>query len=98
MPSFTSQIPNLKQVGPVCQIKVGISGTAQEVFSQKGEPIPQLPEVTALIDTGAAGTCINPTIVDTLGLVSRGVTRIATPSTKAHPCNVYDVLLHFQMG
>src|SRR3989338_4791731 len=98
MPSFTSQIPNLQQVGPVCRIRVGISSTAQEVLSQRAEAISSPVEITALIDTGAAGTCINPDIVRTLGLVSRGVTQIATPSTRAHLCNIYDVSLHLPNG
>lgn len=98
MPSFTSQIPNLKQVGPVCRIKIGLSAVANEVLSSKGETINPPIEATVLIDTGASGTCINPKIVSTLGLVSRGVIQIATPSSKAHPCNVYDVSLHFPNG
>ena len=55
-------------------------------------------DATALIDTGASGTCVNPEIVSRLQLVSRGITQIATPSTKAHPCNVYDVSLHLPNG
>ena len=98
MPSFTSQIPNLKQVGPVCVVKIGMSSVASEVLAAKGEKIPDPVEVTALIDTGAGGTCIKPEIVKTLGLVPRGVTQIATPSTKAHPCDVYDVSLHLANG
>lgn len=85
MPSFTSQVPNLKQVGPICRIKIGLSQIAGEVLTSRGEKLKSPVDVTALIDTGASGTCINPAIVDTLGLVSRGVTQIATPSSKAHP-------------
>ncbi len=37
-------------------------------------------------------------IVSKLGWVTRGVTQIATPSVKTHPCNVYDVSLDFPNG
>ena len=98
MPSFTSQIPNLKHVGPICSIKIGLSQVASDVLTAKGEKIKAPIDATALIDTGASGSCIKPEIVSALGLVSRGITQIATPSTKAHPCSVYDVSLHFPHG
>lgn len=98
MPSFTSQIPNLQQIGPICTVKVGISSVLNEVLTSKNEKIPLPVEITALIDTGAYGTCIKPEIVKSLGLVPRGVTQIATPSSKAHPCDVYDVSLQFPNG
>ena len=98
MPSFTSQIPNLKQIGPVCQVRIGVSSVTSQVLSSGGESIPPPIEVAALIDTGAGGTCIKPEVVKTLGLVCRGVTQIATPSTKAHSCNLYDVSIHFPNG
>ena len=98
MPSFTSQIPNLREVGPICRIKVGLSAVASEILTSQGKSINPPVEITALIDTGASGTCIKPEIVSTLGLISRGIAQIATPSSKAHPCNVYDVSLDFPNG
>lgn len=98
MPSFTSPIPNLQQIGPICTVKVGVSSVLSEVLASQAGKMPSPLEVTALIDTGASGTCIKPEIVKSLGLVPRGVTQIATPSTKAHPCDVYDVSLQFPNG
>ena len=98
MPSFTSQIPNLRQTGPVCSVKIGMSAVAKEILSDQGGHVPVSIEVTALIDTGASATCVNPKIIKLLGLIPRGVTHIATPSTAAHPCDVYDVSLHFPNG
>lgn len=95
MPSFTTQIPNLRHVGPICRVKIGLSGPAEAELKTEGKDIPQPYEVTALIDTGASGTAINNEVVQNLHLVPRGVTQIATPSTKAHPCNVYDISLLF---
>jgi len=98
VPSFTSQIPNLKQIGPICTVKIGVSSVASDILSAKGEKIHQPVEVSALIDTGASGTCITPEIVKSLNLIPRGATQIATPSTKAHPCDVYDVSLLLPNG
>ena len=98
MPSFTSQIPNLKQVGPVCTIKIGLSRAASDVLISQGGTLKPPVGVTALIDTGASGTCIKPEIVSQFGLISRGIAQIATPSSKAHPCNVYDVSIQFPNG
>lgn len=95
MPSFTNQITNMKHIGPICNIKIGLSSIATEVLTSKGESIPAPIDATALIDTGASGTCIKPEIVKALGLIPRGVVQIATPSTQAHPCNVFDISLHF---
>ena len=98
MPSFTTQIPNLTHVGPICRVKIGLSIPATTELKEEGKKIPSLYEVTALIDTGASGTAINSEVVGNLSLVPRGVTKIATPSTKAHPCNVYDISLFFPNG
>ncbi len=98
MPSFTSQIQNLKQTGPICQVKISLSAIAIEVLTSQAKSIRPPLEVTALIDTGASATCINSDIVKGLDLVSRGITQIATPSSKAHPCNVYDAGLYFPNG
>ena len=98
MPSFTTTTPNLKHTGPICNVKIGWSSiSAESLAAQRKSVLPPI-DVSALIDTGASGTCINPKIVEHLGLICRGVTQIATPSSKAHPCNVYDVSLQFPNG
>lgn len=51
-----------------------------------------------MIDTGASGTAVKPEVIRQLQLAPRGVTNIATPSSAAHPCNVYDVSLTFANG
>ncbi|MGH7441290.1 MAG: aspartyl protease family protein [bacterium] len=47
----------------------------------------------ALIDTGASGTCIDPSIVAALGIVPKGYQPMLTPSTgsKPHSAPQYDV-------
>ncbi len=98
MPSFTSQVPDLRKVGPVCQVRIGVSGPTQELFKQQGKPVPSPVEIMALIDTGASGTAVKPEVIRQLQLVARGVAQIATPSSSAHPCDVYDVSLTFPNG
>jgi len=98
MPSFTVQLPDLKRSGPLCQVKIGLSAPAAELLRRQEEPIPAPVEITALIDTGASGTAIKPEVIRQLRLTPRGVTNICTPSSPAHPCNVYDVSLAFNNG
>ncbi|MBI3292431.1 MAG: hypothetical protein HYZ73_06445 [Elusimicrobia bacterium] len=98
MPSFTSQIANLRQIGPVCQVRIGISQPAADLLQKEGKSIPSSKETLMLIDTGASGTAIRPEAIKELNLIPRGVTTIATPSSAAHPCNVYDVSLTFPNG
>lgn len=95
MPSFTNQLANLRTEGPLCQVRIGVSDPVAEELQKENKPVPNPVEVTAIIDTGASGTVINPSIVENLGLVVRGTIDISTPSTKTHPCNLYDISLLF---
>lgn len=98
MPSFTTQLPDLHRNGPVCQVRIGVSQPTADLLKQKSQAIPAPVEITALIDTGASGTAIKPEVIRQLQLTPRGVTNICTPSSSAHPCNVYDVSLVFPNG
>ena len=82
----------------MCQVRIGVSEPAANLLRQEGKPVPNPVEVTALIDTGASGTAVKPEVIRQLQLTPRGVTNIATPSSAAHPCNVYDVSLTFANG
>ena len=82
----------------MCQVRIGVSEPAANLLRQESKPVPNPVEVTALIDTGASGTAIKPEVIRQLQLTPRGVTNIATPSSAAHPCNVYDVSLTFANG
>ena len=98
MPSFTCQVANLRRTGPVCQVRIGVSQAKADLLKQQNKPIPAPAEITALIDTGGSGTAVKPEVIRQLQLTPRGVTNIATPSSAAHPCNVYDVSLTFPNG
>ena len=82
----------------MCQVRIGVSGPAANLLRQQSKPVPNPVEITALIDTGASGTAVKPDVIRQLQLTPRGVTNIATPSSAAHPCNVYDVSLTFANG
>ena len=93
MPSFTVQSPALARFGPCCQVDITPSSQTKEVLKQQGKAAPSI-SVTALIDTGASGTAVSKKVVKGLILVARGVTTISTPSSDAHPTNMYDIDLY----
>jgi predicted aspartyl protease len=93
MPSFTTQLPNLRVQGPIAKVKIMPSSVTIDELKKNGKEILSI-EVTALIDTGASATAISTKVVAGLELMSRGITNIATPSSDSHQTNVYDVSLH----
>lgn len=99
MPSFTSQQPLLLQNGPIVEVWVMPTRAALDQLVAAGKPAPPPVKVQALIDTGASGTCINPAIVQALGLSPVSVAQVSTPTTTtAVPCNVFAVNLLFDLG
>ena len=63
MPSFTAQVPDLRRMGPVCQVRIGVSGPTADLLKQQGKPGPTPVEIMALIDTGASGTAVKPEVI-----------------------------------
>jgi hypothetical protein len=55
LPSFTNQVSNLDEVGPILEISVGPTAKLKQVLARKNQPIPPAQRVIALIDTGALG-------------------------------------------
>ncbi|MEX0712024.1 MAG: hypothetical protein WD278_06720 [Pirellulales bacterium] len=92
MPSLTV---SLQPQGPIVSIAVAVSAQRQDAMTKAGFQAPLPVQAVALIDTGASCTCIDPGIIQQLGLVATGSTSIVTPSTGAipHQCNQYDVSL-----
>jgi hypothetical protein len=92
MPHLTMQIA---PGGPLVDILVGVSQARQEALLRAGQPVPQVVQIRALIDTGASATCIDPAELQKLGLSPTGVIAVHTPSTgnQAHNLNQYDVSL-----
>lgn len=95
MPSFTTQIPNLQEVGPVVEIKVAVGAFVENVFHQNNQNIPNPIPSLAMIDTGATGTVISEDIVQQLKLNPVGITFINTPSSTNVQCYEYLIRLLF---
>ena len=92
MPHFTLPIG---PTGPVLQAVVGVSQARQAALSSAKQPIPQGQQIWALVDTGASCTCLDPTVLQALGLPPTGSASVNTPSTgsQPHTANQYDVSL-----
>ena len=63
MPSFTNQVANMVQVGPIVEIGVSPSYLYVQAMTKKGKSIPQPIKAVAMIDTGASGTVVTPALV-----------------------------------
>jgi predicted aspartyl protease len=98
MPSFTKQVANLQQTGPVVQVQIGIGSALEQHLRSKQQSVPSPVAAQALIDTGATGTVVNPGIVSSLNLNPVGSTLIHTPSSSNVRCSQYLVRLHFPSG
>jgi hypothetical protein len=96
MPVLNYQIsPN----GPIVRIVVALSGPRQQALQLAKMSVPQPFIGSALLDTGASCTCIDPSIVQHLGLDPTGTGNMLTPSTAGVPsvCNQYDVAIGIVM-
>jgi hypothetical protein len=99
MPSFTNQIANMVQVGPIVEIAVGPSVLYMQTMTKKGKTIPEPVKAVAMIDTGASGTGVTPGLVQQLGLAPVGTSKMSTPSTVAAvEAAVYNLGLAFPNG
>lgn len=74
---------------------ISVSAARRDALIAAGQPVPDPERITALIDTGASGTCVDPSILQALALTPTGVATVNTPSTgsKPHIADQYDVLL-----
>ena len=92
MPHFTLQI---SPQGPILLVYIGVSQARQAALAAAGQQIPQPVPIQALIDTGASGTCVDPSVLSMLGLTPTGVVSVNTPSTgnQPHIAQQYDVSL-----
>ncbi len=91
MPYFTRQVfPN----GSLMVVAmVGISAPRRIALQAEAMPVPNAVRIEAMIDTGASCTCIDPAILDQLGLTATGSTTVNTPTTgdSPHVVETYDV-------
>lgn len=87
MPHFT--LSHTAQAGPILDMIVGSSAPRILELQAAGQVVPVPQNIRALLDTGASCTCIDPTVLNALGLQPTGNTSISTPSTGATPVDAY---------
>ena len=92
MPYFSRKI---EANGLTMNVQIGVSAARQASLTPTSPAIPKPLVVTGIADTGASITCIDPAIIQALGLIAIGKTAMTTPSTGANPvmCDLYDVSL-----
>ena len=93
MPSFTSQISNLRITGPVVEIGIAVAAGIERALRAQGQPVPPPIRALALVDTGASATVVQLGMAAQLGLHPVGVTLINTPSSTRVRCYEYRVQL-----
>jgi Aspartyl protease len=84
---------NFAQGGPLIRVAIGLSEPHRVALQKAGKDVPAFVIGTFLIDTGASGTCVDPSLVASLNLSPTGAVMIQTPSTNgvAQSCPQYDV-------
>ena len=104
MPTITR---NISPQGPLLDVFLDISQARKNTLTKAGVAIPKPVQVTALIDTGASCTCIEPSVIHSLNITPTGSGVVSTPLTGKNPqiCNKYDIsvlLIHpeinYQIG
>ncbi len=90
MPHFTQTISN---EGPLLDVNINASIERLRALQDSGQPIPNAITVKGLVDTGASTTCIDTSVVEALGLETKGDVAVITPSTGDQPIDVdyYDI-------
>jgi len=77
------------------EVLIGISTPRRTALEKENMRVPNAVIAKLLIDTGASCTCINPAILEPLGIAPTGAINIQTPSTNGKPvsCPQYDVAM-----
>lgn len=92
MPHLRFQI---SRIGPLIDFQVGLSKPHADILLADGKQVPTPVSVRGLVDTGASGTALDPSIINSLNLTPTGSIPVHTPSTGTTPhyCDQYDVAL-----
>jgi predicted aspartyl protease len=93
MPSVTAAFN--QALGPIFEFYVGVTEARRAALVAAGQPVPSWVKARLLIDSGASSTCLDPSIIQPLGLTPTGSTSVQTPSTNGvpHQMMMYDVQL-----
>lgn len=97
MAHFTLQVT---PAGPIIEAFVGVSIPRREALLAAGQTVPNPIHIRGLLDTGASGTCVDPSVLAALGLTPTGTVPVSTPTTGATPVVVdqYDIGLIIPAG
>jgi predicted aspartyl protease len=97
MPHFTL---SFTQGTPMIDVVITASAPRLQALTTAGQPLPSPISIRALLDTGASHTCVDPSVLNTLGLQATGSVPMLTPSTGATPMNAdtYDVAIVIPNG
>lgn len=81
----------LQRQGPCVQVSIGLAQSVASQLLQQGKTLPKPAAGIALIDTGAASTCIDSNIAQQLKLPVVNVVNIASASHASTQLNVYPI-------
>lgn len=81
----------LQMMGPVTQVRISAPPTITQTILAKGGVLPPPVDGIALIDTGAAGTCIDADVATKLSLPVTGSGSITSATHAAIPCNLHPI-------
>ena len=93
---YSRTVPDLEASGPALQVSVGASRELIAALGPLGQTPPLPVSVSALVDTGAHTSVLNPDVVSRLGIRAVGTERISTPSTTTPiVCSRFHINLYF---
>jgi predicted aspartyl protease len=74
---------------------VGVSQARRNALAASKQAAPPVVQIQAMLDTGASGTCVDPSVLKQLGLSPTGIALVHTPSTGGQPAQAetYDISL-----
>lgn len=92
MPHFT--LPTVLD-GPIVDAVIDVSANRANALRTSGVEAPQKQTVRLLVDTGASGSSLDPSILRALRIQPTGIIQVHTSTTggRAAMCNQYDVSL-----
>jgi Aspartyl protease len=92
VPHFTLQVV---PQGPLLIASIGVSEAKASALTDAKQAIPSRVQINAMVDTGASGTCIDPSVLRSLNLTPTGKASVNTPTTGGAPevRDQYDVSL-----
>lgn len=82
MPYFTLQV---SANGLIVDAFIAVSGAKKTALLAANQQVPQHQVIRAMLDTGASSTCVDPLVLNALGLTATGSTLVNTPSTGSQP-------------